>query len=142
MPWIREATVTDAREEIVPGAYLVRRFWQNEDPAHRYLGSFFTAQQVSFDDKGWVAITTHYYEENDHRPKKMDFYYRKDDVVAICRMNGDTYADHDDRLIVQGGYLNAQPGTCYQYWGVFTNDDIEIATGVSTAEGRALIAAR
>lgn len=147
MPWIREATVSDARDDITVGARLVRRFWPDESAPHAYGDSFHTAEAVKFNADGWVTIDYVRYTEGGSK-RVESLHYAPDDVVAIAAMglvyaggNMQTYAHNDSRLFLPGGYMDAHPGTMHGVWDVYRADGTPLAEGVSTAEGRELLAA-
>ncbi|MBD0734003.1 hypothetical protein [Streptomyces sp. CBMA29] len=102
---------------------------------------------MKFEADGSVNIKTHHYPENKSKPNTLNHFYRPDDVVAIVAMEPlgnsgmDTYANHDDRLILPGGYLAAHPGTMHEVWDAFREDGTRIEDSVTVAEGRALLSA-
>lgn len=147
MPHVTETTLAAAWELglITDGARLVRRFWGEHKAPHAYLGSFFTAHEVTSDAEGRAALVQHSYRENRRTPGKVTIHYAPDDVVSVVAMtataNGArTYLHHDDRLILPGGYMDAHPGTMHGVWDVFHHDGTPIAQRVNVERGRALLA--
>lgn len=145
MPHITEDTVANLREHIVKGARIERQFWKDDTAPHAYVGSFHTAQYVTWHPDGAVTISVHYYEEGRRTPRTMDMVWHPSDVVAIAAMaplgddGAQTYAHHDDRLTLPGGYMDAVPGTMHRTWNVHAPDGTTLDAGATVAEGRALL---
>lgn len=143
MPHITETTVTAATAAglLAPGVRVAGpRFWTDDQSAHAALGVFLTADDVKTDDDEHATIGYSYYTEGGAR-KKHSVHWDADDVVAVVEMNATGgYAHHDDRLTLPGGYMDAHPGTSLRVWDVFTADGAPLAQGVTTAQGRALLA--
>lgn len=146
MPHITMGTVESLREQIVHGARLERQFWKNDDAPHVYVGSFHTAQRVTWHADGGVTVQTYYYVESSRNPRTLDLHWASDDVVAIVAMkplgtSAETYAHRDDRVILAGGYADAQGGTMRCVWDAHRVDGTPSLRDVTFAEAREFIAA-
>jgi hypothetical protein len=144
MPHITEAPVTDLRAQLVPGARVIRRFWGDDTAAHRYLGSFFTVETAKSDADGWITLT--YLGGAERKPNRVTVHYGPHDTIAVVDMQpiaeGSellTYAHHDDRLTVLGGYMDAHPGTMHRVWDAYRADGSQLAQGVSVEEARSML---
>ncbi|MFE6000230.1 hypothetical protein ACFQ6C_25775 [Streptomyces sp. NPDC056454] len=145
MPHITELTTATATAAglLTPGARIARRYWPDDRAPHG--ADFVTADTVTTDRGGWVTAAYHWYTESGAK-QTTNLMLAPDDVVAVVEMKplGDsgemTYAHHDDRLTLPGGYLNARPATMHGMWDAFTADGAPLAEAVTVDQGRALLA--
>lgn len=152
MPHIREALARDIRSAMRPGVSMERKYWADTEAPHAYLGSFprpDAVLKVVFDSAGHATVTKRYYTE-DGAKRTVDVHWAPDDVVALVATmplgtsGMQTYAHHDDRLILPNGYLQAHPGTMHRLWDVWHDDDFightPMADRVTVLEGRKILA--
>jgi hypothetical protein len=147
MPHITETTVAAAVEAgtLAEGARLCLRVWNDDQAPHAALEAYITADSVKGHADGGATVTYTWYREGSRTPRLGSVDWAGDRVVALVAMkplgvsDSMTYAHHDDRLTLDGGHLNAHPGTMHRLWDAYRADGERLAEGVSIAEGRALL---
>ncbi len=141
MPWITELPCRDARRIMRPRPVMERRFWFDGEAPHTYLHGFTPAEDITnviFTSTGTALV------EKNHRGRagKFTVEWAPDDVIAVVVDGSDDLSD--DRLLLPGGYMQAHRGTACRVWTVFhrhpSGAHTLMADGVSTAEGRAMLA--
>lgn len=136
MTHIIEDTVARLRDRITEGARLTSSYFQD----HRTPfspGEWYTAEKVSFDTTGRLAVTYLSYSEGGRTPERRKTFFDADDMIALA--DPSTNPNGRARLVLPGGYMDACDGGNLQTWDVYLADGRPLAKGVATTDGRAML---
>lgn len=140
MSHITEDTVTRLREQIVKGARLVRRYWDDHGTPFTAT-DWQTAEGVTFDGDGWLTVTyLRYATESSRTREKRTALYSPDTVIALADRS--SAPNGRKRLILPGGYMDAVDGGNLRTWDVFATDGTRLAQEIGTADARYLLEER